>query len=454
VTTVDSSVPDWPDDDFALHVSELAADVAQLLSDEPRWVHRRVETVTFHDDVSLRRRTSVDFTVPNFLKSQHTRTGGVIYVPLSLLEKRILEDFDLRDESGAALPMVSRAMNSRLSGEILIQQAVEALRAQSLPTELHEANRTSLMALAGPTQTDDALDSDAPEAIAQAKLIVSDEIARGFIQELGANFVLLAPIRATPGDHRVVKFAYDAEYFSHSELPAGEEGASLTRRVYERCKVKARNALEVFGIAPFSTGFLVLALADTQSYHVEVSGPDEVGMETWLMRFGTEQEPTLLDSSNGSRRVHLHGGSDNPPNSWGLVGVEFFLRPGVVWPVCLLSGITTATLAVGLMAHLWWDLPRSGDAAAALIVALPTFFAPAVAPGSHRLVRRMFKGLRSLVFVSALISFVAAASLALNLRHDAYLNTSKVWSFLAILSLIVTLATSAAFVASYVKQRR
>ena len=311
--TSETPIPEWPDDDFIRRAPLIASDVAQLLSDEPRWVHRRVETVTFNSDDSLRRRTSVDFTVPLFIDREgHHPSGEIVYVPLSLLDS--LENFDLEDEAGNALPMISRASNGRVAAEILIQQAEEALQAQSQPAELLPANRASLSALAGELSDEDLEDSDDPAVNAQAELIVNDEIARGFIGELGHNFILLVPLEAKPGDHRVIKFAYDGEYSGRVEVWESTEWGSVSRQG-ERIRVKARNALEILSVASFETGFVVVALSDAQSYHVEISFPDEVVAEAGLMSFYGHDEPELLDAKTGSGRLHLYGASSEP-DAW------------------------------------------------------------------------------------------------------------------------------------------
>ena len=411
--TSETPIPEWPDDDFIRRAPLIASDVAQLLSDEPRWVHRRVETVTFNSDDSLRRRTSVDFTVPLFIDREgHHPSGEIVYVPLSLLDS--LENFDLEDEAGNALPMISRASNGRVAAEILIQQAEEALQAQSQPAELLPANRASLSALAGELSDEDLEDSDDPAVNAQAELIVNDEIARGFIGELGHNFILLVPLEAKPGDHRVIKFAYDGEYSGRVEVwKISRVGMCLVARV-NGFRAKARNALEILSVASFETGFVVVALSDAQSYHVEISFPDEVVAEAGLMSFYGHDEPELLDAKTGSGRLHLYGASSEP-DAWGWVNVNFFLRPGLVWPVFLLSAVTTAALAGGLLAHYWWIYLKAPMPRQRWLLRCRRSSPLSSPRGSHRLVRRMFKGLRGLVFGSALISFAAAATLALNL---------------------------------------
>jgi hypothetical protein len=115
----------------------------------------------------------------------------------------------------------------------------------------------------------------------------------------------------------------------------------------------------------------------------------------------------------------------------------------LVWPVFLTVVGTAAILATGLVAHLVWDLRANEDAAAGLVVALPAFLAPFVAPGNHLLVRRMFRGLRVLALGSGLIAFAAAASLQLTLSARA---TTIIWFALLVPAAVATLVALAALV--------
>src|SRR5215208_679531 len=110
----------WPDEALAAAASAAAAKTALLLAEEERWVHRRVETIELLDARELRRRTSVDFTLPRF-PALGQAVGGVEYVPLSLVRKGVLTAFDLRDEAGASLPLLNRRQGAEIGGVLLVQ---------------------------------------------------------------------------------------------------------------------------------------------------------------------------------------------------------------------------------------------------------------------------------------------------------------------------------------------
>ena len=70
----------------------------ELLTDEARWIHRRVETIDLLAQELVRRQVSVDFTLPEpLLDDLRIGPGGPWCVPLAILEKRPLRNFDLRE---------------------------------------------------------------------------------------------------------------------------------------------------------------------------------------------------------------------------------------------------------------------------------------------------------------------------------------------------------------------
>jgi hypothetical protein len=101
-----------------------------------------------------------------------------------------------------------------------------------------------------------------------------------------------------------------------------------------------------------------------------------------------------------------------------VVEVSFRLKPGGLLVASFFSSLFTTSL-------LWagWYLHRHGVDASrgpltALLLALPAIYGVFLVPGrEHRLTRRMFKGLRVLVLMTAVIAFVAAAALALNFHR-------------------------------------
>jgi hypothetical protein len=85
------------------------------------WVKRRVETVELVSDTTVRRRVSVDFRMRSWLPKPMLHWDGAFfhYIPIALLDKGRLLRFDLRDESGRALPLLTRRKNAMISAGTL-----------------------------------------------------------------------------------------------------------------------------------------------------------------------------------------------------------------------------------------------------------------------------------------------------------------------------------------------
>ena len=429
----------WPGDMLRERVELVAAQTWKLLADETRWVHRRVEKIALIDDRRVHRHTSVDFTMPHLARSGD---GAVDLIPLSLVHKEVLRDLDVRDEEGNALPVLTREQNATIAGAILVQQASVTLEELGDGTGVNEELRADLKSIAGERSHEDAeLFSD--EAVRQWALLLDDPTMSGLLTDFEKQFILFADARTAPGQRRVLKFSYEQAF----DQPP--RGGGVLSRLWGGSKRKAHNLLESLGLRSFRAGVGVTAMLDAESYHVEVAPPEDAVISfAQLVRIeeipeeddgGASQERrVVLDTAVGPGRVHLYTSEAHPSaTTWSLLEVYFRLRAGVLWPVFLISAVTSGLFGAGLYLHSI-DVPARADAAAALIVALPAFFAPAVAPGGHALVRRMFRGLRVLVWVSALLSFVAGASLAVDL--SASTMERAWWVLLAISSLLTIIA--------------
>ena len=452
----------WPSELFEDRVAAIAAKIGLLIADERRWVDRRVETLTFVDETTVARQTSVHFSAPNLGPAVFEMSNVALsYVPVAMLKKAVLKNFNVRDRDGRPLPMLTRRQNARLSA-VLLQQQAEGTLGEDLCWEV----KATLAELAGvdeyeppeknvkgkPIRTDEA------QVNRQSQALADDDEMLGLISDLERNFLMIVPYVVRAGTADIIEFSYEIDF---GPSFADAEGSTVRRLIQP-----VLNFLQAFGLLDFRTGYETPAVFDAQSYHIEIAAPDSlIVSEAVLYREELVRESGPKPRSLGSRvkglgarfkdnrvvadeahvadaspspvrmkihrepltrdwatdRAHLYYSHQTPRpmnTSGARVDVKFSLRTALVLPVFLLSVVTTLTLAGGLFAHYHYAISRSGDTAAAIIVALPTFFAPAVAPGGHRLVQRMFKGMRALVFASAMVSFAAGASLSVRLSTD------------------------------------
>ena len=195
-------MPSGGDPRLALAGAELLA----LIRDWPAWTHRRVEHVTFLEEDLVRRRISVDLTVPE----RAPEAWNARLLPLGLLRKGRLAQFDLRREGGESVPLLSSAQNGPLSTEVLVAAAGLVVgEAGPVP----EGLRASLATIA----TGDV--GAAVEAWRGLGVEQGDEAdwrevlaADGWFMELALNlahnFLVLAVVEAKAGERRVLKLSY------------------------------------------------------------------------------------------------------------------------------------------------------------------------------------------------------------------------------------------------------
>src|SRR5687768_15335347 len=112
--------------------SSLAQYVDIFLRDAP-WLRRRVETVSFLDVDTVVRRTTLDVGIAEVLEASE---GCPFYVerplvPLAMLRKDLLTDFDLRDRQGGALAVVPRDVDSFFAWSTLCADAARVLGTES-----------------------------------------------------------------------------------------------------------------------------------------------------------------------------------------------------------------------------------------------------------------------------------------------------------------------------------
>jgi hypothetical protein len=138
-------------------LDKIAKVNAALLASGGTWVHRRKEVVDVLDETAVLRQVSVDFTLPETIDDAgstiiRTPTNGdpVYCPPLFVLPKRHamvadLMAFDLQDETGVSLPLMTRRDNACVSAETLVALSERLLNGDSLSPAL--ANRLRNVAM-------------------------------------------------------------------------------------------------------------------------------------------------------------------------------------------------------------------------------------------------------------------------------------------------------------------
>jgi hypothetical protein len=237
-------------------VAEKAAD---LFWDRERWVHRRVEQIAFLDTHVVRRRISIDLEIP-VAGGEGAPSDGK-WLPLSVLRNwPPVLSFDLRDETGRTLPLVSKVSTNLLDEQILMGVARQALG--NVPSSLQRHLRSlvhgeSTHSHDSLTAIRTSLNEWAEEHQEEAKL---EELNRlvDLAGVLADRTLLWVKIAGTPGDRRILKLAYDEP----------------TRKRLS----PVRDFLTTIGFFSLAVDFEVPHIGDSGSYHLDVQAPDGLGV--------------------------------------------------------------------------------------------------------------------------------------------------------------------------------
>jgi hypothetical protein len=160
----------------------------------------------------------------------------------------------------------------------------------------------------------------------------------------------------------------------------------------------------------------------SESYHVEIAAPDDLVIDAAsLYRKPEPGQPVdagiefLCEPVQSTDRAHLST-RNQPRGTAGEILVQFRVRSSrILLAARNLSWATTGVFAGGLVLHAF-GVPSHPGVASLLLVALPGVYATYLArPGAHRLVQQLVRGVQVIVGTQAVLSFGAAASLAVGL---------------------------------------
>jgi hypothetical protein len=375
-------------------LERVGAAIAPLLLTPSRWIYRRVETVRFIDDSWVRRHVSVDFELPPLLtETTPYRMGSPpsYLAPIALLAKQGLRHFDLRDEYGAALALLTRDQNVRVAAAAMVSQAHAYLK-QRHNRNLEEEIAIDLRSVAGsvdpPEEEFERLFRSEGKARVNRELLSRNPRLRALVGALAENFIVLVPLTAT--SRRVIKYAYD-EPLPASRLP------------------RSRRLLEAFGWVPAEILWSTPSVGLSRSFHLETEAPRDLEiLGATLVATDSRGRSYVFRQGASGRRSHLNG-DGMPQDAIGTASVSLRARrPGLLRAALVLALLTSILLSLGV----WRIHAIESDPASpiALLALAPALLAAYLArPGEHELVSALLVGVRGLVVVVGASATGAAA---------------------------------------------
>jgi hypothetical protein len=404
----------------------------------PEWVNRRVQTIELLDVDTVRLHHSIDFRIPTKLPGAVPLGGReIFFLPLAVLPRRSsLAYFDVCDESGAAVPILTRQENARLTGAMLTTAATRALARvprppeagdlelsdpliaylASIPTKASGASKPFVGPVLDPANT---LIYPDP-AVADA--LLSDEDFRDLLGIAASCSFIHVPLAAIAGERRIIKLSFYSPWDSRS--PTEKRGPG------ERLRV-----LGTWAGWNSETRYLIMPqVGNAESFHAQVGAPGrveftEAGMRNRrpaeLVRSLADAAPSLPDPpgdnpNDAKGYQQFLGGIDERKHVYveaahahraGFIWVRFrVVRHGFLRAARAVAWLTTALLA--LFAVRAENVLGEAQTAAALLLLVPALIAGfLIAPGEHAMTRHLLRGPRLLTAFTGLLALIAIAAL-------------------------------------------
>jgi hypothetical protein len=397
----------WPDHAWREAVSCRSCGLRTLvlLLKSREWVVRRVERVSFHDDRTIRRQVSMDFVIPPLApKYQVSGTETVRLVPLTVMRKKTLVNFGIRDSRGEPLSLLSMRHNQALTEQMVLALADVTKGVDSSSPALAEFARI----VAAGTQDELITLFDkihAGEVGDDVRGLLADPAAARLARRLVNNFLLLPPIADDGPSQRVMSFWYDEPL----TLTYKTSGYNPAEKMYEHGQRPLplwapKRLAAVIGWSPTVVRFPTPAAENTQSYHFEVEAPSGVMIASASMVAGRPNEPVAPSWDHvegGFPVVNLHV-VDVPNGSMSRTQVSLRLsRRGWLTASALASAFSSVLLWAAGLLHVRGE--QGQTVATALLAVTAAVIVFIVRPDEHQMASRLVTTVRAAATVSVFL---------------------------------------------------
>ena len=301
---VEAGGTSWPRDQLqaALRDEVAGLEVIRMLIAHPQWVHRRI------DAPGVPRRHHLPPPPERALHRADGRArdpgGGRRFrlVPLATLRKETLVNFDCRDESGTALPVLTRTQQGLLTVRGLTAWA-EALVDQAAAEPLDADVAAEVATLVAGEAGERAARSSFAGGGAQRAALRDDEFFSLVLERLTEQF-LITLVGDVPGTQRVLKFSY-------------EELGRLAAEPWPRAPLAA------LGWIPRRAASAAESLFSAESYHFEADLPPGIDVPVASLWVGSgEDDMACIDVDPGNQqRIALRSPATRGRGRGAVVGV-------------------------------------------------------------------------------------------------------------------------------------
>jgi hypothetical protein len=407
--------------DTSFPESNLTAGIAsaELIANPASWINRRVETVELLSQEQTRRRVSIDFTLSDSYIDELTTPEGLV-VPISVLTKELRRHFDLRDESGSAVPVLGKEGNAGLAHIAVMSAALDVLP-DDVPSEAFELIWSDLrqVVTSSPEAADEALGvfvGSAEEDDTLRSAIWQDATCRSLLNTLRSNYVLFAVIPPEGPKRRILKYSYSEDFdvgisgTLRERLAPWMIGRRLSRPDRSRIRILCPGAWRA------------------ASFHAEVVIPEDLRVEAAIL-YDFAKDEALSESDLNRNRASLYASetldAEASVDAYVVIAPE---RRGRTIQAAATGLVVAALLWLGV--HSGLDAKQNPDAAVSLLLAGAALYSGVTAGhGEHVLVTKLFSASRRWLAVVSLAALTASAALAMQVPN-AY--PTGVWRVAAI----------------------
>lgn len=346
-------------------------------------------------------------------------------MPISVLTKEARRNFDLRDEGGAAIPVLGRQSNGELAHIAVLRAALEALEGTVAPEafELLEANLAQIV-LSPPDQAETSLGffiGSAESGDSLRARIWESDACRNLLETLWANYVLFAVLPPQGNNRRILKYSYG------DDLTRPEKGTLQERLSPVNLWEKAWNPNRGYFLVECPGAWRAM------SFHLEIAVPEELRVETAVLINLETEEPVSAIEDNVNR-ASLYANErirrDDEIDAYVEIVPE---RQGRSFQAAMTGVVVTALLWLGVFSGL--DTKNPESAVSLLLAGAALFSGVSAVRGEHVLVKSLFAPSRRGLIAIGLAALAGSATLAMQIPDS---HPTEAWWWAALLSSIFT----------------
>jgi len=422
-----------------------------LLLQSSTWVSRRVEHVSFRDDRSVVRRVTAEFYVPEQAPVFRGDDGqDYTLIPLSVMRRKTLVNFQIRDDEGRPVAMPSLRQNQAITESLLLACADATTTGHSgHSAESREQIEDFVHRVVSGTQQElvaayESLEKGYVPAV--VRKLAAQPGFKAILDRMADGFVLWVMIPAGGPRRRVLTFSCDEPLYlryRESGHKKGDQKPGREAHTYRLGRTLRPWRLTVLGSAlgltPTRIQFPVPGAENAASFHFEIDAPKGVQIvEASLLAGPPGGKNPAFDRVQGCfPTVDLH--VIEVPNgslSRAQIGLQVANRGWLLTSMFSCWAVFGFLLAFAIHRA---ALKLTGDLPVVILIALAAAVAGFVAQSdAHGLAAQLLKWVRALALIAAGLPLVAMTFIAFEAAAPTHVGPA-LWSAVGVSAAIALL---------------